>query len=202
MSNKSYRKFKTLDAVRQQFNLTWHEESDLFAAVDEVAASAQLQNLLSDQLPLALAISTEKARSELIVMPILMELWRLTHGRIGLFSGVEFNVDAKSGLMGVCDFIITRTAHQFLINQPIVVMVEAKNDDMKGGLPQCVAEMVAAQKFNAREGKEDTTVFGVVTTGNQWKFLQLKNATITIDQRDYYIVELNKITGILLHLVS
>ena len=62
--------------------------------------------------------------------------------------------------------------------------------------------MLAAQTFNAREGVECDRVFGVVTTGNVWKFLDLKEAIARIDARDYYIERLGKIMGILLHLTS
>ena len=31
---------------------------------------------------------------------------------------------------------------------PVVVVVEAKNENMKQGIIQCIAEMVAAQQFN------------------------------------------------------
>ncbi len=49
---------------------------------------------------LALANSTEKAKSEFIIAPVLLELRRLAAGKIALFSGVEWEVDAARGLNG------------------------------------------------------------------------------------------------------
>jgi hypothetical protein len=56
--------------------------------------------------------------------------------------------------------------------------------------------MIAAQLFNADEGTELTTIYGVVTTGNIWKFLQLEAQTVFIDQPEYHIERVGKILGI------
>jgi hypothetical protein len=78
------------------------------------------------------------------------------------------------------------------------MIVEAKNENIKGGLGQCVAEMIAAQLFNEREGNAIDTIYGAVTTGEIWKFLKLVGAVASIDLSDYYIVrDVPKILGIL-----
>jgi len=59
-----------------------------------------------------------------------------------------------------------------------------------------MAEMVAAQRFNARSSK-NLPIYGVVTTGMIWKFLRLEEKTIWIDQEDYFIKEIGKLLGIL-----
>ena len=41
---------------------------------------------------------------------------------------------------------------QYFIKAPVLMLVEAKNEDMKRGYAQCIAEMLGAQTFNAREG--------------------------------------------------
>lgn len=66
-------------------------------------------------------------------------------------------------------------------------MVEAKNERIAAGYGQCVAEMVAAQRYNQRDGKELPHIYGVVTTGHAWKFLCLTDSMIYIDREDYYI---------------
>ena len=96
-------------------------------------------------------MNTEKARSEMIIAPILMEAIRLARPPVGLFSGVAFDVDKEQGLNGACDYLITRSAERYFICQPLVAVVEAKKEDMVGGLGQCVAAMVAARIFNERE---------------------------------------------------
>lgn len=192
----------TLSGLTKQFQLTIDEKSDLFGDVPEVALREQFAAHLNQMLPLALAISTEKARSELIIAPILVELWLLTGQQIGFFSGVEFAIDPAKGLTGVCDYIITRSPEQLFIKAPVLMLVEAKNEDMKRGYAQCTAEMIAAQAFNEREGNAGEKIYGAVTIGNMWKFLELDGMTVRIDSRDYYIERPGKIMGILLHLAG
>ena len=123
-------------------------------------------------LPLATAINTEKSRSEFLIAPILAELRRLANYQISLFSGTEFNVDKEKGLVGYCDYLISFSKEQYFVRSPIMAIVEAKNENIKNGLGQCIAEMIAAQRFNEQEGNEITENYGVITSGTIWKFLK------------------------------
>jgi hypothetical protein len=76
-------------------------------------------------------------------------------------------------------------------------LVEAKDNDIRIGLGQCVAQMVAAQIFNARKGLEHQVVYGAVSTGTNWKFIMLENHVVKIDLTEYFITQLNQILGIL-----
>jgi hypothetical protein len=192
----------TLDELTRRFSLVIEERSDLYVDVPEVALRPPFQAQIEKTVPLALKIATEKARSEFIIAPILAELWLLTDQQVGLFSGVDFTIDPGRGLAGTCDYIITRSPEQYFIRAPVLMLVEAKNEDMKRGYAQCLAAMLGAQTFNARDGIEGVLIHGVVTTGSQWKFLQLDGNTARIDARDYYIERAGKIMGILLHLAS
>jgi hypothetical protein len=193
----AYSDFTTLSNLTKQFSLILREETDLFAMVLEQPASEFLTTTLQDNVPLALAIDTEKARSEMIVAPILIELKKQFKGQISLFSGIAFNVDIEQGLNGICDFLISQSAEQFFVVAPVITIVEAKNDNIKSGLGQCIAEMVAAQLFNEREGNSIATVYGAVTTGSHWKFLKLIDKTVFVDLNEYYLKEIKKILGIL-----
>jgi hypothetical protein len=193
----AYSDFTSLNHLKQQFGLTIHEGTDLFATVPERPMSDALRMMLKDNIPLALAIDTEKARSEMIIAPILIELRKQCQNQISLFSGVSFNVDANLGLNGICDFLISKSPEQLFIVAPVITIVEAKNDNIKSGLGQCVAEMVAAQIFNQREGNAVETVYGAVTTGSNWKFLTLTGNIVAVDWQEYYLKEVNKILGIL-----
>ncbi|WP_338043173.1 hypothetical protein [Okeania hirsuta] len=84
----------------------------------------------------------------MIISPIIVELRKYFNRQISLFSGTEFNVDKSKGLTGRCDFIISYSPKQLEVTAPVVKIVEAKNDNIKSGLAQCIAEMVAAQLFN------------------------------------------------------
>ena len=156
-----------------------------------------MRETLAETIPLALAIATEKARSEMIIAPVLLEARRQTDHRVSLFSGVDFTVDAQRGLNGVCDFLFSRSPEQLTIEAPAVAVVEAKNEDMKGGIGQCLAEMIAARLFNEQNEKAGETVYGAVTTGNTWKFLRLARDDAHVDRVEYYINEVGKVVGIL-----
>jgi hypothetical protein len=187
-----------LKKVRNNFGLQIDERPDLFADVTPVQPSVTLANALAETAHLAIAINTEKARSEMLITPVLLEIWRRAQSQISLFSGTEFNVDEARGLTGYCDYILSRSKEQLTINAPVVMIVEAKNENIKGGLGQCVAEMIAAQMFNEREGNAIDTIYGAVTTGEIWKFLKLAGAVASIDLSDYYIVrDVASILGIL-----
>ncbi|MFN9561209.1 MAG: hypothetical protein ACK55G_19825 [Dolichospermum sp.] len=187
----------SLTKFKKTFNITIKEEADLFATVEPIEISEKLTNTLEETTELALAINTEKARSEMIITPILLEVRRKANYQISLFSGTDFNVDIERGLNGYCDFVISRSREQLTINVPVLIIVEAKNENIKGGLGQCAAAMLAAQLFNEQEGNEIKTIYGAVTTGDIWKFLKLEGTDIFIDLNNYYIQELNKILGIL-----
>lgn len=105
-------------------------------------------------------------------------------------------MDPTTGLQGFCDFLLSASPEQFTIQAPVVVIVEAKNENITSGLGQCLAEMVAAQKFNAINQKSLTGIYGVVTTGTNWRFLQLHQHQAQIDRREYFINELDRILGI------
>lgn len=197
----AYSDFKLQEVVRK-FGLTINEKVDLFTDTPERESSTILDAILKTNIALALAINTEKARSEMIIAPVLIEIKNLFSEEISLFSGVDFNVEPEQGLNGVCDFIISKSPEQLFITSPIVTIVEAKNENIKVGLGQCVAEMIAAQLFNQKEGNDIDVIYGIVTTGNMWKFLKLQNQIVYIDFSEYYIKDIQKILGILSNTIS
>jgi hypothetical protein len=145
-----------LETLKQQFGLNVQEESGLFATIAPVTVSDLPRQTLAENIPVALDITTEKARSEFIIAPVLMEVRRQLHARISLFSGIEFNVDIAQGLHGVCDFLLSLSPLQLAIEAPVVVVVEAKNENIRQGIIQCIAEMVAVQQFNRRSSAKLT----------------------------------------------
>ncbi|MBF0450848.1 MAG: hypothetical protein HQK75_09115 [Candidatus Magnetomorum sp.] len=186
----------TFKKVKKDFGLTLIEEKGLFAKFDPIPPGDLLISTLEDTVPLALAINTEKARSEFIISTVLVEIRRIFNKKTSLFSGIEFNVDAEKGLTGYCDFIISASPEQLSLSAPVVIIVEAKNENIIGGIGQCIAEMVAAQIFNQQENIAIKNIYGVVTSGNIWKFLKLENQLVYIDLQDYYIETVDKIIGI------
>jgi hypothetical protein len=193
----AYSDFKLNELVKQ-FELTISENLDLFADISEIEPSENLRFSLKENASLALDINTEKARSEMIIAPILLEVRRQINYQIGLFSGSEFNVAPEKGLNGTCDFLISLSPERLFIKAPIIMLVEAKKEDLKAGLGQCIAEMLAAQLFNEREENKIPIIYGVVTSGTNWRFLKLEGKIVYIDMVEYYLRDVGRILGILL----
>ena len=191
----------SLSDIKERFGISIEQIESLFPDLQEMEASTLLTEVLRENIPLALAIHTEKARSELIIVPILVELRKTLGHKISLFSGIDFTVDREKGLTGVCDYIISLSKDQLLLSSPIISIVEAKNDNLKAGLAQCAAEMIAARIFNENRGNKIKEIYGVVTTGSLWKFMKLK-ASLYVDEKEYYLENLGKILGILNKIVT
>jgi hypothetical protein len=192
----AYSDFKLIEVI-DSFGLVIHESSGLFANVQEQECSDLLSAILKENVDLAVAISSEKARSEMIISPILLEIRRKFNYEISFFSGVDFTVDSQRGLNGFCDFILSLSSEQLLVRSPVIVLVESKNENLRSGLAQCIAEMVAAQLFNERSGNQIKAIYGAVTIGTIWQFLKLEGNIVSIDLSEYYIKDIKRILGIL-----
>ncbi len=192
----------TLSKVSRTFHLETVRRQGIFAGIAPVEPSAHLTATLERQLPFALAMGTEKAKSELIIAPVLVELCLHFESRVSLFSGIDFNVDATNGLTGVCDFLVSLSPETFDLEAPVIALVEAKNADVKLGVGQCAAEMVAAQRFNAEAGNDLRCIYGATTSGTEWLFLKLEGQTLSVDLGTYHISQCDKILGILTSMVS
>ncbi len=197
----SYRDFD-LKRVKRELGVTLSEKQTVFSDIKSVPISSILDAILRENIPLARAINTEKARSELIIANILVEVRKILDHKVSLFSGIEFNVDKEKGLNGFCDFIMSASEEQLLLTSPIVAVVEAKNENIIGGLGQCIAEMVAASMFNTAEGNDVMRLYGAVTTGTAWKFMKMEGLDVLIDLDEYSIENPGKIVGILLEMLA
>jgi hypothetical protein len=191
----------TLEKVRDQFQVEL-VESAFCAGIPPAPPSDLLQEILREWLPLAQRARSEKAKSELLVSPVLTEIRKQTNGAIELFSGQEFTVDKEQGLNGFCDFLISRSTAKFTIEAPVVVLVEAKKGDLSTGWGQCIAEMLAAQRFNLNHQQSIPVVYGAVTSGTLWQFLKLTAQVATIDVNEYPLMPVDRILGILRWMVE
>jgi hypothetical protein len=158
----------TLARVKEELGLTVREGQSLFADIVPIAPSEYLQEGLRRSRRFVTLVNTEKARSEFLIAPILGEVLEQVKSVGSLFSGTDFNVDQARGLQGFCDFILSRSPEQVEVEAPVVTIVAAKNESIKSGLGQCIAEMLAAQIFNQRKGRSITRIYGAVTTGDLW----------------------------------
>jgi hypothetical protein len=199
----------TIEEVESKFNLNL-QTGHFLPNIDPISPSLMLEQFLNITLPLARETGSEKARSELLVSPILVEVRTLMNNSISLFSGEDFTVDSLSetlcerelGLNGICGFLISRSPIQFKINAPVIALVEAKKGVLKDGWGQCIAEMVAAQRFNQLRQHSIEFIYGVVTSGTRWQFIEMKGSNITIDPEEYSLPPLEPLLGILKWMAS
>lgn len=192
----------TFDSVREAFQLETVQSRGIFSAIEPVEPSAYLVEGLKRNVPFAVAIGTEKAKSELIVADVLVELCVHFDYRISLFSGIDFNVDDEKGLIGVCNFLVSFSPDQLSLKAPAIILVEAKKDNLTEGLGQCIAAMVAAQRFNAEKGNDIPCIYGATTTGIDWLFLKLVGQQLHVDMTIYTIERCDKLLGVLASMVS
>jgi len=138
----------TIKRIKKEFSIDILEQTNIFSSIDPVEITEYLKETLSENVPLAIAINTEKARSELIIAPVLIEIRKIFNRNISFFSGIELNLDKERDLNGFCDFIISKSPEQLFLNAPVITVVEAKNENIMSGLGQCAAQAIAAQMFN------------------------------------------------------
>jgi hypothetical protein len=186
----------TLAQAKKAFALI-EQRIALFENIMPLVPSNWLSEALDIGLELALATASEKARSEFIVVPILFELEKRNNKSFAIYSGERLDVDKERGLTGECDFILAQNKVAHTLQAPIFALVEAKKNDIASGLGQCCAQMVGAQLYNEVENNTITTLFGCVTTGEDWQFLRLQEKQLVIDNKRYYINELGMILAVL-----
>ena len=184
------------------FGLVCEQDTDLFAGVTPVAPGDELQQWLDRFAVLALGVGSDLARNVYLIGPIFAELMRRATPPVLVFSGVTLDVDKARGLTGTCDYLMTRSRELYYRRGPLFVAVAAKRDDAGGGLGQCAAQMVAVRMFNDKDKTPLATVYGCVTTGNNWRFLKLEGDTLTIDRTEYHIQNVAAVLGILMDIAG
>lgn len=170
------------------------QAADLFPQLVPLSIPAWLNETLKKQTQLFLI--SEKARSEFIIAPILLACRDISQDKLAIFSGQRLDVDPTQGLIGECDFILALAPALPPLRSPIITIVEAKKNDVEAGLGQCIAQMVAADLFNRSSNQAEKPVYGCVTTGEVWQFLQLSQKIAFVDQQRYYLDNVGAILAI------
>jgi hypothetical protein len=80
----------TLSDIKRRLHYIIDETTALFASAGEIQGSPWLYETLRETLPLALAVHTEKSRSELLIAPLLVAFRQLAQPQVSLFSGIDF----------------------------------------------------------------------------------------------------------------
>ncbi len=188
----------SLEDIKQKFGVR-NRVRRLFKDLPPLEPSSWLKTTLS--IAANLPVRTEKAKSEAIVFPVLAEMRVRNDNFFTIYSGDSLNVDEQKGLNGECDFILAREIGSFTIDYPILQVVEAKKNDFDLGVPQCAAQLIGAKLYNEKQEVKLEKIYGCVTTGDEWIFIQY-DQEIVIDTRKYYLNELGEILAVFQHIID
>jgi hypothetical protein len=194
---RSYSDF-TLDHLEQMFSIR-STMKDLRLSQVSLLPSEWLEATLSRNR--TLPVNSEKAKSELLITPIIVEIATRTPQRFQCFSGNTLDVDVTQSLKGRCDFLLTKNL-SVNISAPIIAIFEAKDDSLDHWYGQCGAEMYASRLFNEQRNEPITIIHGAVTNGFSWQFLRLEGAQLLIDKEIYALSDLPKLLGALQFLID
>ena len=188
----------TIDHLKEQFGLQVRDGA-VFEGVLPIAIPRTLRERLNVR---GVPLRSEKARSEIIIMPVLLAMLELNADRLTLFSGERLEGDVNAKLVGECDYLFVNMVNTPVLDSPIFCVAEAKKQDMDLGIDQCAAQLLGVQHFNQRHGKTLDVIYGCVTTGETWQFMRLEGKKLLIDQRRYFLNELETILGILQFIID
>lgn len=184
--------YKNLAQAQTQFKIKYQEAD--FIAAQELAPSPQfLAEFEFNRVNLDM-FSSEGARAEIIIFPILREAYKHYAQQYSLF--VQRYIICDADLSGTPDYIIAAKSAlgKTVLETPLVVVAEAKKNDFEQGWGQCLAELVAAQRLN-----HDPLfpVYGIVTDGNLWQFGKLVEDVLTKNLNDCTIGDWARLFGAL-----
>jgi hypothetical protein len=189
----------TLERFLADFNLQIYNDV-LFPGLTPIAVPQGLTERLAEGR--ALALLSEKARSEFIAAPVLLAVRQLTEDRIAIYSGQRLDVDPAHGLAGECDFLLAETQPLPVLRAPIVSVIEAPKADIDLGLGQCAAQMLGSLRFNEQAGVNIHATYGCVTNGREWQFLRLEGNTLIFDTVLFYVADVGLILAAFLAAIA
>jgi len=143
-----------------------------------------------DQLRRLVNLTNEMAIREFLISPIIFELVKHYEVKVDIESSVYYS----QILRGNIDYILSKKNN--------FIAIEAKNADMHRGLNQLLIELIALDKI---VDKDDTPLYGVVTTGTEWNFSRLDriNKCITQDRKSLYLSQdLTKIFQVIISILD
>lgn len=182
--------YKTISQIQKEFGIKYQEEN--FIQIQPFEASQAFLEDIKFNLENIDVYTSEASRTELIVTPILLEVYKKYYKKYSFW--IQKYITYTDKLSGTPDYMIATKSPlgKTVLDTPLIVIVEAKKNDFEQGWGQCLAELVAAQKIN-----EDNLlpVYGIVTDGELWKFGKLIDTTFTKNIDGYTVTALSKLLG-------
>ena len=148
-----------------------------------------------------ITLSTEKAVSERLVSPVLVEIAKLNED-LQIFSGEIIVADKANGLNGELDFIFARKPWTRKPKNPLLCVTESKLGLINSGVDQATAQMLGLRIFNHNNGYTEDIIHGAVTDGTSWRFLKLEGSNLFLDLHVYSTENLPLLLGVLQEIVN
>jgi hypothetical protein len=179
----SFNKYKNIADVLQEFPLTYREAN--FIEQIPLTIDPYFEKRLNFILKEAIVFNSEYAICENIIYPILVEIWQKYAEKLLIWSHQPLNYDHK--LSGIPDYIVAQRSPRgkVILDQPYLILIEAKKDNFEEGWGQCLAELITAQKLN---NNQNSRLFGIVSNGKLWEFGCLQ-ATVFTKNIKYYVLD-------------
>lgn len=186
--------FKSIAEVQEAYHILYQEAD--FLEIRDYTPSLTLVDELTFNRQYIDVLTSEAARCENIIYPVLREVYKGMVARYALWSHKGLTYDER--LNGTPDYLIATKSElgKTVLGMPIVVVVEAKQNNFTEGWGQCLAELVAAQKLNRHEQQP---VYGLVTDAEVWQFGKLQEAIFTKQRTHLTIDRLPEVCGALIY---
>ena len=189
--------FKRISEVQKKYNIKYREEH--FIVSHEALPSESFVEDFEFNKENIDIFSSEASRSEIIISPLLRDLYKKHYQ--GYSFWIQKSMSYDDILSGTPDYMLSRRSElgKTVLDTPIVIIAEAKNNDFEQGWGQCLAELLASQKLNANPKRP---VYGIVTDGNLWQFGRLVDDRFVKDTGNFTIDNLPHVYGALEYLVQ
>ena len=183
--------FKTISEVLEKFRIVY-TENDFFTIEEPLNPSEQFQQDFEFCRQHIDVFSSEAARCETIIFPILKEIYKRYADDYALWIQKPIAYDEL--LSGTPDYLIATKSElgKPVVGTPLIVLVEAKKNDFEQGWGQCLAELVAAQRIN---NAPDFPVHGIVSDGIWWQFGHLVSDVFTQNRTSFSVDNLPVLFG-------
>lgn len=191
--------YKSLAQVQEEYQIRYQEEDFVDSLAPEISQTfiAELEfNLRAMD-----AFSSEAARCELVIFPILREIYKNYYQKTALWVQKSIVFDSK--LNGTPDYLLSKKSAlgKTILELPLLITVEAKRNDFEQGWGQCLAELLGAESLNHQQ-QQQRPIYGIVTDGKLWEFGRLEHLIFTKNIAVYTITNLNLLLGAINYLFS
>lgn len=187
--------FKTISEVQERFRVTYAEDD--FVEAEPSTPSMEFLHDYEFNREHINVFGSEASRCETIIFPVLKESYKTYADRYALW--IKQSITYDEILNGTPDYFISTKSElgKTVVGSPLILLVEAKKNDFEQGWGQCLAELVAAQKINAKKLNDGATlpVYGIVTDGTLWQFGRLIGDTFTQNRTDFVLANLSTLFG-------